>query len=155
MLKSENAGRDGAANRISGRARVDASRISAASRWGARQRAAPSPAEDRRLQLPGELSASKSKKTKANERKIAFISFHKFFGIGTFQRVMRQKNKKIWIRLNSRLGLCLSRSTPRFKPPCFSPLRWSAQFRQWDNLWHKVLLLPSECRKISVKSNHS
>jgi hypothetical protein len=31
---------------------------------------------------------------KENERKYAFICFHLFFGIGTFQRVAAEKNKK-------------------------------------------------------------
>ena len=71
------------------------------------------------LQLMGESYASKSKKMKANERKIAFISFHLFFRIGTFQRVMNQKIKRSGFRLNSRLGLCVSPlgAFPSLHPP--------------------------------------
>jgi hypothetical protein len=34
------------------------------------------------------------KQKQANESKIAFICFHLFFRIGTFQRVTPEKNKK-------------------------------------------------------------
>jgi hypothetical protein len=43
---------------------------------------------------------------KANESKIAFICFHLFFRIGTFQRVTAEKNKKFSRRLNSPPRLC-------------------------------------------------
>jgi hypothetical protein len=45
------------------------------------------------IQPQRELPASKSKLMKINESKIAFIYFHLFFGIGTFQRVTAEKNK--------------------------------------------------------------
>jgi hypothetical protein len=40
-------------------------------------------------------SANKPKEMKGNERKIAFISFYFLFGIGTFQWVTGDSNKKI------------------------------------------------------------
>jgi hypothetical protein len=49
---------------------------------------------------------------KENESKIAFICFfyfHLFFVIGTFQRVMAEKNKKISPPPNSPLRLCAKR----------------------------------------------
>jgi hypothetical protein len=61
---------------------------------------APSP------QLPVESLQSSRKKMKGNESKIAFICFHFLFGIGTFQQVTADSNKKMFLRLSSLLGLC-------------------------------------------------
>jgi hypothetical protein len=44
---------------------------------------------------------------KIKASKIAFISFHLFFRIGTFQWVIGEKNKKIRLVVNSRVRLCL------------------------------------------------
>jgi hypothetical protein len=60
-----------------------------------------------RLRQPErELRESKGKLMKGNESKIPFISFHKFFRIQTFQRVMAEKNKKSLACRPSRSGLC-------------------------------------------------
>jgi hypothetical protein len=56
--------------------------------------AAPSPIGRSALQLMGEFRASKSKEMKANERKIAFISFHKFLEFGLFKGLQAKKIKK-------------------------------------------------------------
>jgi hypothetical protein len=41
------------------------------------------------------VDSNKAKKKQGNKNKKAFISFYFFFGIGTFQRVMADSNKKI------------------------------------------------------------
>jgi hypothetical protein len=46
---------------------------------------------------------------KAKLLSFAFFYFHLFFGIGTFQRVMAEKNKKISPPPNSPLRLCAKR----------------------------------------------
>src|SRR5258707_10076212 len=69
--------------------------------WGGRL----PPAQVREIQPQGEVCSKKGKQVKGNESKRAFICFHLFFGIGTFQRVMGNSNRKIPLRLNSRQRL--------------------------------------------------
>jgi hypothetical protein len=52
-----------------------------------------------------EFLERRGKKVKRKESKFAFVSFHFLFGIGTFQRVMAEKNKKSFPSAHSRLGL--------------------------------------------------
>jgi hypothetical protein len=63
------------------------------------------PTPSARIQPRREISTNRSKLMQRNESKIAFISFHKFFRIEPFQRITREKNKKIPLPSNSRLGL--------------------------------------------------
>src|SRR5580692_10679066 len=63
-------------------------------------------------QPPREILANKSKLAKANKRKIAFICFHYFFRIGTFQWVTAEKDKKVFSPFGSRLRFCALFSTP-------------------------------------------
>src|ERR1700691_2612537 len=62
-----------------------------------------------------------------NESKIAFISLHFLFRIGTFQRVMGDKSKKISSVPSSRGRLCatalLGLPPPHAGPPKASPPR--------------------------------
>ena len=53
---------------------------------------------------------------KVKESKIAFISFYSLFRIETFQWVIGNKRKKIWLGLDSRGGLC-SGVFPSFPRP--------------------------------------
>ncbi|MFZ0601339.1 MAG: hypothetical protein WAN05_08255, partial [Roseiarcus sp.] len=62
---------------------------------------------------------SRRKKKKGKESEKAFFCFLLLFGIGTFQRVMSEKSKKNFGRLNSRLRLCASEPQPFLDP--FSP----------------------------------
>jgi len=63
-------------------------------KMGLCRRLANSPQSD--LRLSGEISANKRKQMKIKESKSTFISFHKFFRIGTFQGVTGDSNKKIF-----------------------------------------------------------
>jgi hypothetical protein len=65
-----------------------------------------------------EFPANKRKQMKANERKIAFISFQKLFRIGTFQWVTADSNKKI----PSAISGCARRFEVRFGDVAFSSL---------------------------------
>jgi hypothetical protein len=73
---------------------------SPAGEWGRRL----TPAR-RQIQPSGEIHSSKRKKVKGNESKIAFVFFHLFFGIVTFQMVTPDSNKNFPGRLSSRRGL--------------------------------------------------
>jgi hypothetical protein len=73
-----------------------------------------------RLRQPErELRESKGKLMKGNESKIPFISFHKFFRIQTFQRVMAEKIKNLSRAAPRAPGCALggfSNSRERFPP---------------------------------------
>jgi hypothetical protein len=58
------------------------------------------------MQPPRELDENKMKEMKTNKRKTAFISFYFFFGIGTFQKVTLDSNKKNSSLFNSPSRLC-------------------------------------------------
>jgi hypothetical protein len=64
-----------------------------------------------------ERNASKAKPMQIKNSKIACIGYQPFFGIGTFQGVTGESNKKNPLRLSSRLGLCAE--TPQTLVPLF------------------------------------
>jgi hypothetical protein len=72
----------------------------------------------RSIQPARKLAANKRKKMKENENKIAFICFHKFFRIGTFQGVTADSNKKISLLLTRASGCCQKASKSIFLSFC-------------------------------------
>jgi hypothetical protein len=60
---------------------------------------------------------------KTNESKMAFIGFHLFFRIGTFQWVTSEKNKKFRRLPHSRPRLWANRAKPPFRLHVSRPAR--------------------------------